>query len=470
MTNAAIRRICQRFIKLRLWLFLRIIIDIINNGVDSYCMKETDASTKLETLAKQVDDLSKLVEINGIINSTLNINKLLSIIMEMIKDIMDAEASSLLLYDETGGELVFKVALGEAGGELMEKYRVKLGQGIAGWVALNRRSLLVNDVYNDSRFDPMYDKSTGFTTRSILCAPLLFKGKLLGVIQAINPVNGSEFDEEDMSLFMIFSNQAALAVQNAIFFKKAIEDERIESELVAAKSIQESLTPDLGIVKNGFSAAARSIPAREVGGSFHMIREYDEGIYLMTLGFLDSKGIPGALRASIISGIIKVMTELDVRDPAEIIHMTNRLCIKERLNDMRLSLFICLADLNRRIIKFVNSGNIYPLLVREEKSRYLRFSEKCRGELGSNYFRTDSVRIPIIPGDRYVVISGSFNELKNTEGKKIGLSKIARFIENSDGGSVHVINRLLEFTEEYTGGLYRRKDLAILSFNLDKGL
>ncbi|HQO40438.1 MAG TPA: GAF domain-containing protein, partial [Spirochaetota bacterium] len=212
--------------------------------------------SKTDSLEKQVENLSRLVEINGIINSTLNINRLLSIIMEMIKDIMSAEASSLLLYDDVNMELVFKVALGEAGQELKEKYRVKLGQGIAGWVALHRKSLLVNDVYSDSRFDPMYDKSTGFTTRSILCAPLLFKGKLLGVIQAINPVKRGEFDDDDMNLFLLFSNQAALAVQNAIFFQKAIEDERLESELKAAKNIQESLTPDLHISDNGFTSAA----------------------------------------------------------------------------------------------------------------------------------------------------------------------------------------------------------------------
>ena len=167
-------------------------------------MKEYSDTSGIESIEKQVENLSKLVEINGIINSTLNIKRLLSIIMEMIKDIMDAETSSLLLFDDLRMELVFKVALGEAGEELKEKYRVKMGQGIAGWVALNRKSLLVNDVYNDSRFDPMYDKSTGFTTRSILCAPLLFKGKLLGVIQAINPLKRNEFNNDDMNLFKVF--------------------------------------------------------------------------------------------------------------------------------------------------------------------------------------------------------------------------------------------------------------------------
>lgn len=427
-------------------------------------------TSKLEALERQVENLSKLVEINGIINSTLNISRLLSIIMEMIKDIMDAETSSLLLYDEINSELVFKVALGEAGEELREKYRVKMGQGIAGWVALNRKSLLVNDVYNDSRFDPMYDKNTGFTTRSIICAPLLFKGKLLGVIQAINPVKCSEFNDDDMNLFRVFSNQAALAVQNAIFFQKAIEDERIESELKAARNIQESLAPDIGMIRDFFSCAAKSIPAREVGGGFHMLREYYNGVYIMTLGMLDTKGIPGAMRASTVSGIIRVMAELDVRNPAEIIEMTNRLCVEDRYEDMLLSLFICLVDVPKRVIEFVNSGDICPLLTRGGKTRYLRFSNKSRSKIGKSDFRAESVRLTLHPGDRFMIISGSIHELKNSDGKKLGLARIARFLDNCDKGAANSIDSLLEFTESYTGGFDRRKDMAMLAFMLEESI
>ncbi|NLV67705.1 MAG: GAF domain-containing protein [Spirochaetes bacterium] len=426
--------------------------------------------SKTDYLEKQVENLSRLVEINGIINSTLNINRLLSIIMEMIKDIMSAEASSLLLYDDVNMELVFKVALGEAGQELKEKYRVKLGQGIAGWVALHRKSLLVNDVYSDSRFDPMYDKSTGFTTRSILCAPLLFKGKLLGVIQAINPVKRGEFDDDDMNLFLLFSNQAALAVQNAIFFQKAIEDERLESELKAAKNIQESLTPDLHISDNGFTSAARSIPAREVGGVFHMFREYGDGVYLVTMGSVDHKGIPGALRASAISGIIRVMTELDVRDPAEIIEMTNRLCVSEKFDDSPLALFICFVDIPNRRIDFVNAGDICPVMIRDGVARYLRFSDRSRGDMGRSDFRSGCVRIQVKPGDRFVMLSGSIRELKNSDGKKAGLARVAKFLESCQGDSPAIIDSLLSFTEKYTGGFDRRKDMSVLAFTFGEDM
>ncbi len=223
-------------------------------------------STDLARLERQVKNLSKLVDINTIINSTLDISRLLSLIMEIIKDIMETEASTMLLYEEETDDLVFKVALGGAGDELTEKYRVAMGQGIAGWVARNRRPLVVNDVYQDERFDPNFDKSTGFTTRAILCAPLLYKGKLLGVIQAINPINQPQFFEEDMNLFRVFGDQAALAVQNAIFFKNALEEERIKSELDSAGSIKNALVPNFSLELKNIMITAHSRPAREVGG------------------------------------------------------------------------------------------------------------------------------------------------------------------------------------------------------------
>ena len=429
-------------------------------------MNETINLDKLEALERQVSNLSKLVEINGIINSTLNINRLLSIIMEMIKDIMETETSSLLLYDDESEELVFKVALGEAGDELREKYRVKLGQGIAGWVAQNRKNLLVNDAYEDPRFDPMYDKNTGFTTKSILCAPLLFKGKLLGVIQAINPLDKEGFDENDIGLFRVFSNQAALAVQNAIFFQKAIEEERLDGELQSAKIIQDSLTPSIDFISDNFDVAARSLSAREVGGAFHFFREFEKGVYLFTLGNLNVKGIPGAIRASTIAGLIRAMYELDIREPDVIIDMINNHCHEEIGCSTGFSLFISLIDLNNMKIKFVNSGDAYPILIRDNKAAYLRFLKRSCGYPGSENFTAGKVELDLHHHDSFVVFSSSLPELRNTGGKPLGLSGIVRFIEKRTGSRGEIVDSLLDHAYNYTGGVERRKDLSVVSFTV----
>ncbi len=431
-------------------------------------MKETSNPDKLELLERQVENLTKLVEINSIINSTLNISRLLSLIMEMVKDIMDTETSTLLLFDEASNELVFKIALGDAGEELKEKYRVKIGQGIAGWVAQNRESVIVNDAYKDSRFDFKYDKNTGFVTRSIICAPLLFKGKLIGVIQAINRVSGKGFDEKDMNLFRIFSNQAALAVQNAIFFQRAIEEERIISELTLAKSIQDTLTPFIAQLKDKYSIAAKALPAREVGGVFHFFKEYSKNSAILAMGNLDQKGIPGALRASTFFGILKVLVEIGFYKPEEIVNKINSIHRDDIIKSSGFSFFIANIDFAEGKIEFVNAGDACPVLVREGKARYLRFKDRSGGYVGDENFHISPVIIELKPEDRFIVLSGSLPKMKNRQGRDIGLAGIMGFLEKEKGEASGDINGLLDYVHDYTGKLDWTRDVSVAAFSVRK--
>ena len=146
---------------------------------------------------RTVENLRKVLALNGVLNSTLKLNELLALIMKTSSEVMHSEVASLLLIDEISNELVFRVALGGKGAELEEKFRVKMGEGIAGTVAATGTPEIVNDPQKDPRFAKRFDNSTGFITRAILCVPMKAKGKILGVLQAINPLQGKGFYPED---------------------------------------------------------------------------------------------------------------------------------------------------------------------------------------------------------------------------------------------------------------------------------
>ncbi len=419
--------------------------------------------TDLENLERKIENLSKLVYINGIINSTLDIGKLLTIIMEIIKDIMETEASTLLLYDDDQDNLVFKVALGESGKELVEKYRVKMGQGIAGWVADTRKGAIVNDVYSDKRFDPNFDKQTGFTTRSIACTPLLYKGKLIGVIQAINPNNRPGFTEADMNLFNVFANQAALAVQNAIYFQRAIEEERINVELHSAKSVQESLIPDVDQKFENIHIAARSIAAREIGGEFHSL-DFHERKIAVALCDIHEKGVPGGLNASLMSGALKAFSFLKENTPAKIIRLLDK-AMKGVISDFKkVSFFYGIIDAGSQNLLFVNSGVAYPILVRRGIARYLKFRSRS---LGDDDFEVKQVKLSLEKGDYFVILSDSIVNFKNSKGQILGLKKIMDFMQGDFNGPLHLINSLVEFAGQFMGGIEMREDVSIIAFNIE---
>ncbi len=424
---------------------------------------DTITRDRLEYLERQLHNLSKLVEINGIINSTLDIGRLLHIIMEIIKDIMEAEASTLLLFEEDTRDLVFKVALGEAGRELQERYRVKLGQGIAGWVAEQRKVVYINDVYNDPRFDPNFDRKTGFRTRSMICAPLLFKGKLLGVIQAINPLKKERFDDEDVILFNAFANQAALAVQNAIFFQNAIEEERIKNELDAAHTVQGSLFPEINVTRDGFSIAARSIFAREVGGEFYDVHFFD-GAAGIALGDVHTRGIPGALQASIVNGAVKSLGGVGGHRPVYVHDRLNEL-IRSKLGLVdNVSLFYGVLSGSGGTLDYVNSGIAYPILVRNGVAKYIKIGGK---PLGGGEMTLKKVKVNLRKGDYFIIITDGIINQKNRNGIQLGLKRIMDFLGGTFGSPDDVVKSLFAFVDDFTEGLEKKEDISIIALNLN---
>ena len=165
-----------------------------------------------------------LIEINALINSEYSDGKeLLRTIIESATRLMEAEASSLLLVNPENNKLYFEISLGTKGPEV-QRFSLNMGEGIAGWVAANNRSLIVNDVESDSRFFADISKKINFPTKSILAVPMRIKERCVGVIEIINKIDGGSFSEKDLEWLEIFATQAAIAVQNSRSLKKVQEE------------------------------------------------------------------------------------------------------------------------------------------------------------------------------------------------------------------------------------------------------
>ena len=189
-------------------------------------------------------ELSSLSDISKVVNSTLDLKEVLNSVMKMTSKVLEVEVCSLLLLDEAANELVFEVALGDKG-NVVKEFRLKMGEGIAGWVAEKGEPLLVQDVKADGRFYKKVDEKSQFITKSILAVPMKSKGRLIGVAEAINKLEDKEFSERDVEFFNAIVNQAAIAVENAKLYRsmgdKVAETERLNKMLYDEKSKIESI-------------------------------------------------------------------------------------------------------------------------------------------------------------------------------------------------------------------------------------
>lgn len=164
-----------------------------------------------------------LVMVSRLLSSKLDISELLMTIMRLASRVVGAERASLYLLDEKNQELYFDVALGLP--DEVQKMRFKLGEGIAGTCAKEGRSIIIADAANDPRHSKKADSKSGFVTRSLLTCPMIIKGKVIGVVQAVNRIEGT-FEEVDKNNFEAFASQAAIAIENSRLFTSVKEEKR----------------------------------------------------------------------------------------------------------------------------------------------------------------------------------------------------------------------------------------------------
>lgn len=198
--------------------------------------------------------LELLLEISRLLSSKLELSEVLTAVLELSTRVVEAETASLLILDEATQELYFDVALGITGPAA--KARLRLGQGIAGTVALNRRSEIINDAGQDQRWSPQMDDMSGFRTRSILATPILLKGKLLGVVEVINKRIG-RFEHADQEILEAFASQAAIAIDNARLFSTLREERFKLSTIFMQMNDGTILTDDRGKIILANPAAKR---------------------------------------------------------------------------------------------------------------------------------------------------------------------------------------------------------------------
>lgn len=166
--------------------------------------------------------LATFTEIGKALTSSIDLKEILAVVMEKISELLGPKNWSLLLLDNETGELRFEIVVGPGSGKLKD-LRLKVGEGVAGWVAREMKPLLVPDVSRDPRFCKKADAVSNFNTQSIICVPLTTRGKCLGVIELINKVEEGGFSEDDLLVLTTLADFTAIAIENAIFLNRVQE-------------------------------------------------------------------------------------------------------------------------------------------------------------------------------------------------------------------------------------------------------
>ncbi len=158
--------------------------------------------------------LRKLIEVSLAVNSGMNAAEVLEFILNAANQLLDAEASTIMLLDQESGELVFSIPSGPKA-EILADIRIPKGKGIAGWVAEHNEPAMIVDAEKDKRFYDLVDRQSGYHSRTMICVPLVHRGTVIGVVEVLNKRGDEPFGEQDLLILNRLADQAAATVENA---------------------------------------------------------------------------------------------------------------------------------------------------------------------------------------------------------------------------------------------------------------
>ena len=239
-------------------------------------MSPTTNTIKRSSLADiNPKSLEKLLEISTHLSSTLNLNDLLTLVMEVAIELTNTEASSILLVDQSSGQLHF---VASSGSFVPGNMTVPLDSSIAGWVVRNGRSLILDDVQTDDRFYATIDKDLEFHTSSMLAVPLTTHKGVIGCLEVINKLDDSHYSSQDVALLEALASQSAVAILNARLFS--------QSDLLA-EIMHEVKTPLMAITTASELLARPELPDNKRADVVTMIQRETKRLSRMTKEFVD---------------------------------------------------------------------------------------------------------------------------------------------------------------------------------------
>jgi len=420
---------------------------------------QRDIST--EYLQQIIDNLNYLHEISQKISETKPLPELLSEIMESSKQLMNAEASSLLLYDPQAEKLHFQVATGEKG-ELIKKYSVDLGVGCAGWVAKHQKSILIEDCYQDARFDSSYDKKSNFTTKSLICVPLIRKKQLLGVMQVINKKGDGIFDKWDLRIFETLASQCAIAIENHKLTQKQIEGEALERELEMARRVQQKFLPESLPEYEDIQVAARLIPAKQVGGDMYSIIKINENQSLFLVADVSGKGVPAALIvATIFSSLLSYLKlNKGTFDLMTLVTAMNLVLLESTESTKFATCWFGLYYHDSKKMLNINAGHNPPCIYRESLPEPIRI--RTGGLfLGGMDLPYQVEEIQLMNDDVLVFFSDGVTEAMNEKHEVYGEDRLGDLIyDNIKKSATDILSEIEKDVAEHVGKAQQSDDIT----------
>jgi len=405
------------------------------------------------------DRLTLLLHLTQAFNSSLDLDEVLERVIDEVITAVHAERGFVMLR-ETDGRLTFRTARG-LDQSTIEAPRFQVSRSVVESVANDGLPILTNDAMTDSRFSGR-ESVMILGLRSILCAPLKVKDKIIGAIYVDNRLQAGIFTHEDLDLLGAIASSAAIAIENARLYQVAVEKGRMDRELEMARRVQSSLLPSDTPHLPGWEFVARWQPAREVAGDYYDFTPCINGATGLVIADVTDKGMPAALFMALTRSIIRANV-CNAAAPAEGIAGANRLVCTESTRGLFVTLFFGLLDSATGDVTYVNAGHNPPLFYRavEDDLILLKTTGIPLGIDSDAIYEQRTIRM--LPGDFLILYTDGITEAFDDHGVEFGMERLKRVAYDARRNSVEEIQAsLLRSVNDFIQNTAPADDITVM--------
>src|SRR5947199_3193018 len=378
-------------------------------------------------ISRQARTLLLLNEIAQELTSILQVDELLKRVGELLSRLIDFQMFSILLLDSGGEKLQHRFSL-RFQENIHLKHDIPLGMGIVGHAAEQRQAVLVRDVKKDSRYI-----ETNPETRSELAVPLIYKDKVIGVLDLEHTKRGFFTDDHQRTITTLAA-QIAIAIENARLYEEiARQERRLERDLSMARELQFRLLPPVLPKLRNLEIAAKFSPARAIGGDLYDFLSYSNSRTAIAIGDISGKGAPAAIYAALVSGILRSHAPMEPA-PAEMLAAVNYSLAERRIDGQFVSLIYAVWDDANLTLQVSNSGLPRPVYCHKGKTQLIEATGLPLGLFDDAEY--DEFTFQAEPDDVFVFFSDGILDATNRAGDLFGRTRLEKIISECSAKSV----------------------------------
>ena len=410
--------------------------------------------------AHLIADLERLLDVARRLGATADLDPLLETIAAAATAVLDCERASVFLLDRSAGELCSRVATGIAASPVKE-IRFPVGVGIAGEVARMGTAVNLPDAYADPRFNPEFDRRSGFHTRSMLTVPLAdHDGSIVGVLQLLNK-RGSPFGPRDEQLAGFLGGQAGVAVQRQLLLGHYAEKQRIERDLSIARDIQQRLLPKDPPALAGFDVAGWNRPADQTGGDYFDFIPLADGGLAFTIADATGHGIGPALVVSETRALFRALVAPAAPLVPLVMRVNDLLCADLPEGRFVTTLF-GMIEPQGDAVRFVSAGQ-GPILAFRAATAAVEELDSHGLPLGlmPEMGYEPETTLPLAAGDMLVLLTDGFYEWQRADGSQMEMARFHDLLRrHRDAPAAELIQTIRATVEDFAGGTPQSDDLT----------